>query len=113
MGDITIGDLLAVQRAITDANRADNIALRQEVTSQLGVVREEIGELRSAQRSQQAEMVELRTVIQERTKPLGVLTRGQKQALWGAAAAVGAACLEGLRHVALWVFSAVTHGATK
>lgn len=109
MGDITTADLLTVQRNITEANRTDNIALRTEVTAQLGVVREEIGELRSEQRSQQQELVELRTVIQERTKPLGVLTRQQKKLAWTAAVAVGGACLEGLRHVASWAFAAAAH----
>jgi|SRR6478609_7754363 len=110
--NITTADLLAVQRNITEANRADNVALRQEVTSQLGVVREEVGELRAAQRSQEAKLVELSTVIRERTKPLGVLTSRQRKALWGFGTAAGAGCLEGLRHFAGWAWTIFTHTGT-
>lgn len=114
MGDITTADLLAVQRNITEANRADNTALRTQVSGDILAVRGEIGELRGAQRSQQQELIELRTVIQERTAPLGALTPSQKKVVWGAGVAVGGACLEGLRHVASWLMAwAGSHGVTQ
>lgn len=111
MGDITLRDLHDMRTAITSD-------MRHEVARAETAINERIDDVKHTQEDHgrelgehRREIGELRTVIRERTAPLGVLTPRQKKALWAAAAAVGGACLEGLRHVAGWLLTwASAHG---
>ncbi len=98
--------LLEMTRDITHAQREAIEELRTDVTTQ-------IGEVRSTQASQGREIGELRTVIEERTKPGAVfrLSRGQKAALVSAGLAVLSAVGEGLRHLIVWAVAWVKSGA--
>jgi hypothetical protein len=104
MPDITHADLIAMQGAITDT-------VRYEVSRAEAGIHERIAELKVTQ-LQHGKRLDR---IEERTKSTGVLdlTPSQKKVLWTAAAAVGAAVLEGLRHllgvVVPWVASGARH----
>jgi hypothetical protein len=105
MGDITTADLLTVQKNITDANRADNQVLRQEVSAQIGTVRTEVREVRTEQESQKHEIGELRTIVEERTRG-GLrlhLTPKQKSALWTLATSGAIVVIELIRQFTVWL----------
>lgn len=105
MNGITTADLLTVQRNITDAHREDMRALRTDVSTQ-------IKDVRAEQRDQKRELGELRTLVEERTKPGAAfeLSRKQKAAVASAGIAVLGAVGEGARHLVVWVIAYLKAG---
>lgn len=121
-GGITHADLLAVQAAITNTLSRDNDRIERSITAKIDEVKVDVAELKQKQDVQngrvnrhEAQLAAVTARLDERSRQASrglfhSLTRKQKAAIWTMAVAASGSLLDGLRHVALFVFALATKG---